>query len=291
MIPDKIQALFDFIDFIDQNKNEYINKYIPLCNELSELDRQRSILNPRENYKEKELYESIQRKIESKFSPINENIYKPVTSKLKELGIWSGDYIMTSIYNNNISEILEFHKNFSTADLQSIMRYKKKYISFRSETNNDFMCLALILRNLDEVYKMLFDYFKDTKENEFEPFEKKIVKLNNFEELTQHLKVKEEENVSYSFPLEFLANKEKKLTSEKYKEVKNYNVYNIGDNIRIGKLSKNKGQIKVGKNITGNEEADNGTALKSFRWQKREAIIMIIIGVIGVIIAIFSLVK
>jgi FtsZ-binding cell division protein ZapB len=91
MIPQKIQALFDFIDFLDANKKEYIEKYIPLCNELSELDKQRSKLKPNENYKDKQSYECIQKEIKEKFEPITDNIYKPVTNKLRELGIWSRD--------------------------------------------------------------------------------------------------------------------------------------------------------------------------------------------------------
>ncbi len=38
MIPLRIRALFDFIDFLDSNKAEYIKTYIPLCNELVQLD-------------------------------------------------------------------------------------------------------------------------------------------------------------------------------------------------------------------------------------------------------------
>jgi len=47
MIPEKIKALFDFIDYIDESKAEYIAKYLPLCEELSKLDIQRSKLKPR----------------------------------------------------------------------------------------------------------------------------------------------------------------------------------------------------------------------------------------------------
>lgn len=30
MVPPRIQALFDFIDYLDKNKKVYIEKYIPL---------------------------------------------------------------------------------------------------------------------------------------------------------------------------------------------------------------------------------------------------------------------
>ena len=52
MIPPKIQALFDFIDYLDNNKKQYIEKYIPLCDELDALAKQRRKLKPNNNYKD-----------------------------------------------------------------------------------------------------------------------------------------------------------------------------------------------------------------------------------------------
>ena len=54
MIPEKVQALLNFIEFLDKNKNNYITKYLPLSDELNELDEQRNKLNPRENYRDKQ---------------------------------------------------------------------------------------------------------------------------------------------------------------------------------------------------------------------------------------------
>ena len=54
MISEKIQALFDFIDYLDTNKAEFIEKYIPLCDELTNLDIQRSKLKPKNNYIDKQ---------------------------------------------------------------------------------------------------------------------------------------------------------------------------------------------------------------------------------------------
>ncbi|MBP0613958.1 hypothetical protein J8J42_13010 [Chryseobacterium sp. cx-311] len=292
MIPDKVQALVNFIDFLDKNKNEYITRYIPLCDELNELDKQRSILKPRENYKDKKLYDKVQREIEVKFAPIIENIYNPVTSKLKELRIWSGDDVMTSIYNNNIGEILEFQKIFTDEDIEVLKDYKRKYISFRTETNNNFMCLSLVWSRLDEIYKILFDFFKDTKENEFENFEAKIVSLANIEQLLQAFKEDKGKNIHYSIPFESLVNKKEKSESKETNTLKsNYNVFNMGDNINIGDISKNKGQINVGKNTSADEKVEDETAKKAFRWQRRETVITIILTTIGLIIAYFSMNK
>ncbi|AKH93222.1 hypothetical protein [Elizabethkingia anophelis] len=290
MIPSRIQVLFDFIDFLDKNKNEYIDKYIPLCNELSMLNKKRSILKPHENYKDKQAYDSIQKEIEEKFTPIIENIYKPVTNKLKELGIWSGDDIFTSIWNNNISEITDFKKNFLDEDIDIVIHYKKKYIDFRTETNNDFMCLSLIFSNLDEIFKELFVFFKDSDKDEFENFETKIVELESVEELAQSLKDSKGKNVNFSISFEKLTKNKGKLQSEENNNIKNQlNVFNMGDNIKFDNISKNKGQITIGKNTTTKIESDDKFAKKSFLWQKYGAIITIIIGIITLIIGYLSM--
>lgn len=77
MIPERIQALFDFIDYLDERKPELIDKYLPLCDELDKLDLKRSKFNPRSNYKEKQKYDEIQKTIKTKFKPITQNIHIP----------------------------------------------------------------------------------------------------------------------------------------------------------------------------------------------------------------------
>jgi len=141
MIPQKIQALFDFIDYLDSNKIEYM--CIPLCNELNSLDIQRAELKPDKNYVDKQRYDKIQNEINRKFQPIEQNIYIPVLNKLRELGIWAGDDVFTSIWNSNISAISDFKKDFTSEDIVQVMNYKQKYLGFRTETNTSFLCLHL----------------------------------------------------------------------------------------------------------------------------------------------------
>lgn len=290
MIPKRIQSLFEFIDFLDKNKNEYIKKFIPLCNELEELDKHRSSLKPHENYKDKQSYDIVQKEIKEKFEPITENIYKPITNKLLELGIWSGDDVFTSIWNNNASEIMDFKRNFSEEDAKQVFHYKQKYLSFRTETNSDFLCLSFVFSNLDEILKELFDFFKDTKENEFENFETKTIEVENFTELAKNLRKNTKSNVRYSIPSETVF--EKKPKEQRLQEIKNeFNVFQMGDKIEIGKISNKNGQVTVGKKNKTKVSGDDEIAKKSFRWQKRDTIIMVIIGIIGIVIAYLSLVK
>ncbi|MFV8373924.1 hypothetical protein [Flavobacterium sp. LB1P71] len=292
MIPQKIQALFEFIDFLDKNKAEYVQKYIPLCNELKELDKQRNTLKPNENYKDKRSYESIQKQIKEKFEPITDNIYIPITSKLQELGIWSGDDVYTSIWNNNISEISDFKRNFSEEDVKQIFRYKQKYLSFIAEANSDFLCLSFLLSNLDEILKELFDFFKDTNENEFDSFETKIIEVDSFAEIAKNIKENSGKNVKYSIPTETVFGKKHTTAATKIADIKNeFNIYNMRDKIEVGTISNNSGQITLGKDNKTEVNSNDEIAKKSFRWQKRDTIITIIIGIIGLVIAYLSMLK
>jgi hypothetical protein len=288
MIPQKIQALFDFINFLDVNKQEYIEKYIPICNEIRKLDKKRNKLKPKENYKDKLSYECIQREIKEKFEPIIENIYKPVTSKLIELGIWSGDDAYTSIWNNNILEIEDFKRNFTQEDLEQVLHYKQKYLLFRTETNNDFLCLSLVFSKLDQLYRVLFDFFKETQENEFDSFETKTFKVRDFGEIAENIKDNVGKNVKYSIPSETIFRKKQATpTTEIPQAINYYNIFNMGDKIEVGNISKNKGQITIGKDNKTEVNSSDKIAKKTFLWQKLGTIIGIIIGIISLIIDYF----
>jgi hypothetical protein len=67
----------------------------------------------------------------------------------------------------------------------------------------------------------------------------------------------------------------------------------MGDKFEVKDISNNSGHINIGKDIKTKTEVNSTDELanKSYRWQKRDTIIMAIIGVIGLIIAYFSLVK
>lgn len=76
-------------------------------------------------------------------------------------------------------------------------------------------------------------------------------------------------------------------------KIADINIFNMGDNIKVDNITNKSGQVNVGNNIKIKTETNtnDGLAKKSYRWQKRDTIIMTIIGVIGLIIAYFSLVK
>lgn len=67
----------------------------------------------------------------------------------------------------------------------------------------------------------------------------------------------------------------------------------LGDKFEVKDISNNSGQINIGKETRTKTEVktNDELAIKSYRWQKRDTIIMAVIGVIGLIIAYFSFVK
>lgn len=284
MIPSKIQALFAFIDFLDSNKSVYIEKYIPLCNELTELDSQRAKLKPDRNYVDKLQYDKVQKEISEKFKPIMDDIYIPVINKLKELEIWAGDDVFTSIWNNNISAISDLKRNFTPEEATIVIGYKEKYLKFRIETNSNFLSLQLVFQELDELLKQLFDFFKDTNDNEFDIFETKNIEVNGIEEAVENFIQAKGKNVRFSFPngLGFLDNKP--LVEPNLTTIKNEII--MGDRYQIGDITNNSGKIAIGKNIRisetieGREETANKInelielfkALPNISGEKRESL-------------------
>lgn len=248
MIPQKIQALFNFIDYLDKNKIEYIEKYIPMCDELEILNEQISKLNSNNNYIDKQKYDTLQNEINEKFSPILSNIYTPVSEKLKDLGIWSGDKTFSSIWNTNISAISNFKADFTSEDVVQVMSYKNKYLTFRTETNNNFLCLQMIFQELDKVLKALFDFFKDTIENEFDSFESKIIEVESVEEAVKGFLENKEKNIIFSIPTNnFFKGNEDTQVQKHSIIIKNEII--MGDKIEVKNITNNSGHIIIGKDI------------------------------------------
>ncbi len=248
MIPEKILALFEFIDYLDRNKTEYIEKYIPMCNELENLNEQRNKLKPNNNYIDKQKYDTIQNEISEKFSPILSNIYTLVSEKLKELGIWNGDNTYSSIWNTNISAISDFKTSFTPEDVAQVMTYKKKYLTFRTETNNNFLCLQLMFHELDEVLKALFDFFKDTTENEFDNFEAKTIEVESIEEAVKGFVENKGKNVKFSIPSKNFFNGKEETQVQKYSTNIKNEIF-MGYKIEVGDITNNSGHIIIGKDI------------------------------------------
>jgi hypothetical protein len=284
MTPQKIQTLFDFIDYLDNNKKEYIDRYIPLCNEIENLLAQKSNLNPNENYKDKQKFNNLQNQINEKSPPHTSNIFTPISNKLIELGIWSGDNAYASIWNNNISAINDFKENFTSDDVARVMLYKQKYLNFRAETKSDFLGLGFIFNSLDEIFKDLFSFFKDTNENEFDSFETKTIKVNSLKEVAIGLRDGLGKNVKFSIsPDKVLYSIPKETQVQTYPtNIKSEII--MGDKIQVGDIPNNSGQITIGKDQKTKSKGSDEYAKKSFHWQKWGVIVATILALIAIVV-------
>lgn len=231
MIPSEIQKLFNFIEYLDKRKAELI-QYIPLYDELIKLNAERFKLNSHSNYKDKFREDEIEVEIEEKIKPITNYIQNPIRNKLIELEIWSGSFADFSLWNKYYSTISRFKEEFVREDVEQVLKYKKMYLDFRTETNTDFLILHSIFRAFDQILKELFDFFKDTKDDEFRAFENKI-NVSSLKEALEHALLSGKP-ASFTIPNEAI------LPHKGHSKLEDrVSIYNISNNIE--KLSvKNK---------------------------------------------------
>lgn len=185
MITRKIKAMFQFIEFLHSNIENF-KQYDEIINKLYLLDEERNKLNPRRNFTDKLKYDEVQSEIEDKFKVIQENIISPIESKATELIICSFQNEPLYNWNGIESDIHHLKENFSNDDIPEILKHKSKYIEFRTETNCTYF-QNLFFSYLDETLKELFDFFKNSNENEFEAFEQKTVQVNSISEMVEKL--------------------------------------------------------------------------------------------------------
>lgn len=200
MIPEGIQAIFDFIDYLDSRKPVLIKKYIPLCEELEELLERKNKLKPDSNYREKQQYDVLQLELESKFELLKTDVYQPITGKLKDLGIWSGDHAFISVENYISCSTTAFKNCFHDDDVAKVNHYKKKYLSFRNETNSNFLTLQFVFSGLDEALKELFDFFNDTDDDELETLKPKTIECSSIGEALKLYSQNPKENIRFVIP-------------------------------------------------------------------------------------------
>lgn len=87
-------------------------------------------------------------------------------------------------FNEVEAEIHKLKKNFNSEDLPEVFKHKSQYLEYRSQTHGTFLSLFFFFTEA----KILFDYFKDTQQNEFEAFETKAIPVNSIAEMAQGIK-------------------------------------------------------------------------------------------------------
>jgi hypothetical protein len=168
MLTPKIKALFQFIEFLHSNIDRF-KQYDEVIKELHLLNEERH--KPRKNFADKLKYDKVQAELKDKFKVIHDGIIQPIQSKVKELNICDLKRTEESLWGWYILEIDTLKNNFSQDDLPEIFTHRSKYLEYRIKTGGEgFFELGSFFPNLDEILKILFDYFKDTDQNEFEPW-------------------------------------------------------------------------------------------------------------------------
>lgn len=204
MITDKIKALFNFIEFLHSNIDNF-NKYNKLINELELLVIEKQKLSPENNYKDKLKYNTIQTELESKFKTLQDNTANLIKAEAKKLNLCNFDKEPEYSFNGIETEIQQLKENFNNLDLLEIFKHKDYYIEYRTVTHKTYLSMAFFFNDLDEITKSLFDFFKDNTLNEFETFETKTIIVNNESKLIELITkgyndYKLELNKSYSLP-------------------------------------------------------------------------------------------
>jgi len=166
MIPDRIKDLFQFIEYLHSNIENF-NHYNDLLKELKELGQKRSRLNKNESFKDKIEYEKIQNEISQKFDILKQNVTQKIISKANDLKLLDN--------NRNSNELTLSYKNITTLkekvepeDLNEILEHKNKYLEYRKQTNKEnYLSFGFLFTDLDEYIVDLFSFFSEDK-NEFD---------------------------------------------------------------------------------------------------------------------------
>lgn len=180
MITNKIKALFEFIEFLHSNTDNF-KQYDGVIKELRVLGEEREKVNQKKNFNDKLKFDEIQAEIKDSFKVIQENIISPIKSKAIELNVCNFKNEPLYSWHGVETEIHNLKENFRKEDLPEIFNYKNQYIEYRTKTNCTYF-QEYFFDELDEVLKELFDYFKDSEQNEFESFETKTIQVNNIRE-------------------------------------------------------------------------------------------------------------
>jgi hypothetical protein len=181
----QIKSLFKFIEFLHSNIQNF-NQYDEVISDWVYSANQMNNLNPEEKSSNKLKFNHLEKIYECKLNIIQKNIIEPIHSKATELNICDINKIDT-IWNWNYSEITNLKKNFNKEDLPKILEHIRKYIEFRTNTNvNEF--LMIFFAALDSTLKVLYDFFKETDQDEFESFGIKAIQVNSFSEAIQRIK-------------------------------------------------------------------------------------------------------
>jgi hypothetical protein len=201
MITQKIKDLFQFIEFLHSNINNF-NQYNDLIKELELLVEERKKVSHKSTFKDKLKFNEVQAEIETKSETIQANTANLIKAKAKELKVCNFENEPIYRFIAIETEIRQIENNFSIEDLPEILNHKTKYIEYREKTKGEaFLSLGFFFGDLDKGLKELFDYFIETDYNEFETFKTKAIQAND---VTETAKLMQLGHSKFTLPDSFL---------------------------------------------------------------------------------------
>lgn len=208
MITEKVQNLFDFIDWL-HSKVDYLLSQQYLVDEINEIRAEQNKLRPTKYFKDKAENDRLQNLFLEKLSVIEAGIIVPIREKIEFYDIAD---ISTPIVNlNALGDLLELQRNFDEQDLLKIQKAKNQYIIYRIKTRwQGYFSFGLFFSDLD---RELYEYFKFfEEENEVEYISNKPVKVESLEEAVQLLTGKAEyQNINFTSFTDFLEHYKKEV--------------------------------------------------------------------------------
>lgn len=207
MIPERVKALFQFIDFLISN-NENFQQYETEVKESDRLFQEQSELKRFENAYDKLKFEELQKRIDEIDSFLYSKIGLAIENKIIELNICNPQEVNPTLYNWNIGEIQHLKSNFQKEDVPALRGYCKKYFEYRANPSQ-YHKLNSFLHNLDELLNELFLYFFDLNNSSVAAFQKMENIKNYLSNLSKYIEGK---SLSY----EVLCNAENVMAVDEY---------------------------------------------------------------------------
>jgi len=194
MITTKIKALFQFIEYLHSNIDNF-KQYDQVFNELDLLVEERNKVSPQENFKDKFKYDEVQAEINEKWNVIWENISTPIENKANDLKVCSFKNQYSYNWNGVQTDINNLKDNFSDGDLPEIFSFRSKYLEYRTETKREPFLLPYLFSELNDLLSSLFDFFKEGEQSEIKSFETETIQVDDLREVVEQM-LKGNRNVS-----------------------------------------------------------------------------------------------
>lgn len=158
MIPDKIKTLFEFINFLDENKETFTG-YNDNFDKAISLRKEQSNFNPNKSFSDRIEYEKLDKLKKKEFDKVCKNVTKTINKKVTDLGIQK--------YNNvwYFGSEDELKKKATFEDLFIIKDHLNKYFEFRDVGYHYFH--QIFFEDLDRFLIDIADYFGNKYKDKF----------------------------------------------------------------------------------------------------------------------------